>query len=82
MRTAAARVSGCESDNRKRASVTSLKFLGVIADHDPLQHHDLEATITEPAALKIVLSERERGELEARVRRGGIRSLRYGFRWH
>ena len=38
--------------------------------------------MTGPAAVKVVLSERERGELEARVRPGGIRSLPYGFRWH
>jgi hypothetical protein len=34
----------------------------------PLHLHDAEAAMTGPAAVEIVLSERERGELEARVR--------------
>jgi transposase len=37
-----------------------------------LHLHDSEATMTGPAAVEIVLTERERGELEARVRRRKI----------
>jgi hypothetical protein len=37
-----------------------------------LHLHDSEAAMTGPAAVEIVLSERERGELEARVRRRKI----------
>jgi hypothetical protein len=38
----------------------------------PLHLHDAEAAMTGPAAVEIVLSERERGELEAQVRRRKI----------
>jgi DNA-binding CsgD family transcriptional regulator len=37
-----------------------------------LDRHDSEAAMTGPAAVAIVLSDRERGELEARVRRRKI----------
>ena len=54
-------------------SIPFLKFLDICCGAViPSLHHDSEAAMTGPAAVKIVLSARERSELEARVRRRTI----------